>query len=148
MGVEKAYLLNFGALLSDGIIKAIKKDHDISNIEQVHIRASLNLKKHSTYIQVHDIVEKNKDYFCSGVPVIINLPGLPVYVAHLLTEISALTSKLPVLVECVKDYDSDGIFSDFKYKRLYDLDRERSWSRENYKRNPHSRYDDEKDSKQ
>ena len=142
MKVEKAYLLNFGALLSDNIVEAIKADHDIADIEQIHIRASLNLKKHSTYIQVHDIVEKHKEYFCSGIPIIINLPGLPIYVAHLLTEISALTSKLPVIVECVKDYDSDGIFSDFKYKRLYDEDRERSWSRENYKRNSKTKQDE------
>lgn len=134
MGIEKAYLMNFGAILSDGIIEDIKVDHKIEELEQVHIKASLNLKKHSTYIQVHDVIERNKNYFTGGPPIIVNLPGLPIYVAHLITEISALTGKLPVIVECIKDYDTDGIFSSFKYKRLYELDRERSWSRENYKR--------------
>lgn len=134
MNTEKVYLLNFGAILSDNIIQAIKEDHKIQEIEQIHITASLNLRQHSTYIQVHDIVERYKDYFLSNTPVIVNCPGLPIYVAHLLTEISALTGKLPVILECIKDYDADGIFSKFKYKRLYELSRERTWSRENFKR--------------
>lgn len=134
MNVEKAYLLNFGAILSDDITDAIKKEHNIQDIEQVHIKASLNLRQHSTYIQVHDIVERYKNYFLSNTPVLINLPGLPIYVAHLLTEISALTGELPIILECIKDYDTDGIFSKFKYKRLYELSRERTWSRENFKR--------------
>jgi len=142
MSVKKAYIMNFGAKLSDGIVDSIMADHDIEEIKQIHIRASLNLKKHSSYIQVHDIVNKYKEYFLSGIPIIVNLPGLPIYVAHLMTEISALTSKLPVILECVKDYDSDGIFSEFKYKRLYEEDRERSWSRENYKRSPNDRNTD------
>jgi len=131
--IEKVYLLNFGAELSESIIEDIKKKENILELEQIRIKRSLNLKKHSIYIQVHDIVEEFKDYFTSKHPVIINLPGLPIYAACLITEISALTGKLPIIVECVKDYDSDGVFSDFKFKRLYNLDRERAYSRESYK---------------
>ena len=68
-----------------------------------------------------------KDFF------IINLPGLPIFSAFLITEIHALTGKFPVVVECLKDYSNDGIFSHYKFKRLYDLDRERVQSREKYK---------------
>jgi len=131
--IEKVYLLNFGALLSDHIIDKLKEQENIQEIEQIHIKRSLNLKKYSVYIQVHDIVNEFKDYFLSKIPVVINLPGLPIYAACLITEISALTGKLPVIIECVKDYDSDGVFSDFKFKRLYNLDRERAYSREAYK---------------
>lgn len=132
--IPKAYLLNFGSQLSDSIVDDIKEKENIDDIEQVHIKRSLNLRKHSVYIQVHDIIDQHKSYFLSDAPVMINLPGLPIYVACLLTEISALTSKLPVIVECIKDYSSEGTFSQFKFKRLYNLDRERSWSRENYKK--------------
>jgi len=132
--IKKVYLLNFGALLSDEIIEDMKQSENIEEIEQIHIKKSLNLRKHSVYIQVHDIVSEYKRYFLGETPVIINLPGLPIYVASLITEISALTSRLPIIVECVKEY-SNGVFSSFKYKRLYNLDKERTCSRESYKTN-------------
>jgi len=132
--IKKVYIMNFGALLSDEIIEQIKEQEGIEEIEQIHIKRSLNLKKHSVYIQVHDIINEYKKYFLGNTPVIVNLPGLPIYVAALITEISALTSRLPIIVECIKEY-SNGVFSKFKYKRLYNLDKERTCSRESYKTN-------------
>ena len=131
--LKKANLINFGTELSDSVIQAIESEYDIQ-IEQHMVRASLNLKKNSTYIQCHDIINKNKELFkCEFF--IVNLPGLPIYTAFLITEIHALTGKFPIVVECIKDYSNDGIFSQYKFKRLYDLDRERTQSRENYKGN-------------
>ena len=132
--IKQVYLLNFGALLSDDIIEDLKEQEGIEEVTQIHIKRSLNLKKHSVYIQVHDIVNEYKKYFLSDTPVIVNLPGLPIYVASLITEISALTSRLPIILECIKEY-SNGVFSSFKYKRLYNLDKERTCSRESYKTN-------------
>jgi len=125
-------LINFGAFLKEDIINAIGEEHSIF-VKQINIKnTSLNLKKHSTFIQVHDLVEQNKDYFSEDF--IVNLPGLPIFAAMLIAEIHGLTGAFPKIVECVKDYSQEGMFSEFKYKRLYNLDRERTQSRENYKK--------------
>lgn len=133
MSKKRVNLINFGAYLKDDIISDIEKDNNIE-VEQIMVKGtSLNLKKHSTYIQVHDLVSNNKDHFEEADDFIVNLPGLPIFGAFLITEVHALTGKFPKIVECVKDFANEGMFSDFKYKRLYDLDRERVTSRENYK---------------
>jgi len=133
MSIKKVNLINFGAYLKDDIISDIEKDQNIE-INQVVVKGtSLNLKKHSTHIQIHDLVEQNKQSFLDADDFIINLPGLPIFGAMLIVEIHALTGKFAKIVECVKDYEHEGMFSDFKYKRLYDLDRERTASRESYK---------------
>lgn len=135
MSAKKINLINFGANLREDIIKSIEEDQNIV-IEQILVKGtSLNLKKHSTAIQVHDLIENNKEYFLDVDDFIINLPGLPIFAAMLISEIHALTGKFPKIVECIKDYENEGMFSSFKYKRLYDLDRERTVSRENYKKN-------------
>ena len=133
--IDKAYLLNFGAPMTSGVLKAIQEKENISYVEQILIPRSIDLYKHSTYIQIHDIVESHKHYFRGPRPVIVNLPGLTIYAACLLTEISALTGRLPVIIECNKSFSSGGAFSEFKFKRLYNLDRERTVSREKYKGN-------------
>lgn len=125
-------LLNFGAELREDVIQDIEKEHDIA-VEQIMIKTSLNLKKHSTYIQVHDLVLDNEDLLTQNDFFIVNLPGLPIFAAFLITEIHALTGRFPIIVECLKDYSQEGIFSHYKFKRLYDLDRERVQSREKYK---------------
>lgn len=132
MSEHNVNLINFGVELHHDVIDAIEKAHNLT-IEQINVPASLNLKKYSTYIQVHDLIEKNKDLFFQKDFFIVNLPGLPIFSAFLITEIHALTGKFPVIVECLKDYSNDGIFSHYKFKRLYDLDRERVQSREKYK---------------
>ncbi len=132
MSEQQVNLINFGAELHQNVIDAIEKEHNIK-IEQISVPASLNLKKYSTYIQVHDLIEKNKTIFFQKDFFIINLPGLPIFSAFLITEIHALTGKFPIILECLKDYSNDGIFSHYKFKRLYDLDRERVQSRESFK---------------
>ncbi len=133
MSKKRVNLINFGAHLKNDIIQDIEENNNIY-IEQIMVKGtSLNLKKHSTYIQVHDLVNQNKESFTEVDDFIINLPGLPIFGAFLITEIHALTGKFPKIVECIKDFAGDGMFSDFKYKRLYNLDRERVTSRENYK---------------
>lgn len=132
MSEQQVNLINFGAALHMKVIEAIQEDHKIK-IEQINISASLNLKKHSTYIQVNDLIKKNKNLFFEKDFFIINLPGLPIFSAFLITEIHALTGKFPIIIECLKDYSNEGIFSHYKFKRLYDLDRERNQSREKHK---------------
>ena len=129
---KKVNLVNFGSELKDDLIKEMEKQYNIE-VNQVCIKASLNLKKRSTYIQVHDIIHDNMSLFLQNSHFIVNLPGLPIFSAFLITEIHALTGKFPIIVECLKDYSGEGIFSDYRFKRLYDLDRERTQSRESYK---------------
>lgn len=134
MSKKRVNLINFGAFLKDEIIEDIENDQNIQ-VKQIMVKGtSLNLKKRSTYIQVHDLVEQNQDNFMNADDFIINFPGLPIFAGMLVAEIHALTGRFPKIVECVKDYAEEGMFSDFKYKRLYDLDRERVTSRENYKK--------------
>lgn len=130
--MKNVNLINFGTELKENVISAIEEEHDIS-IEQIMIKASLNLKKRSTIIQVHDLIQDNRQYFEEKDYFIINLPGLPIFAAFLVAEIHALTGRFPILVECIKDYSNNNIFNDYVFKRLYDLDRERNTSREDYK---------------
>lgn len=129
---EIVSLINFGSDLADSVIKAIEEKHKIQ-IKEVRIKASLNLRKNSSYIQVSDLIRANRKYFSENEKFIINLPGLPIFSAFLITELHALTGKFPVILECIKEYDENNIFSSYIFKRLYDLDRERVQSRENYK---------------
>jgi len=131
---EVVSLINFGSDLADSVIKSIEEKHKIQ-IKEVRIKASLNLRKNSTYIQCSDLIRSNKKYFSENEKFIINLPGLPIFSAFLITELHALTGKFPVILECIKEYDENNIFSSYVFKRLYDLDRERVQSRENYKNN-------------
>lgn len=135
MSKQQVNLINFGAELHKNVIQAVEQEHDIE-VEQINVPASLNLKKYSTYIQVHDLIERNRELFFNKDFFIVNLPGLPIFSAFLITEIHALTGKFPIVLECLKDYSNDGIFSHYKFKRLYDLDRERVQSRERYKQGP------------
>ncbi len=130
--MKNVNLINFGSELKQQVLEDIERDHDIK-VKQIMIKASLKLNKRSTYIQVHDLVSQNIDRFTEKDYFIINLPGLPIFAAFLVTEIHALTGRFPILLECVKDYSNEGIFTDYRYKRLYDLDRERTQSRENFK---------------
>ena len=130
--IKNVNLINFGAELSKDVIVDIEKAYKIA-VKQIMVKSSLNLKKHSTLIQVHDLILQHKNYFTENEFFIINLPGLPIYAAFLMVEIHALTGKFPIVVECLKDYAQNGIFSAYKFKRLYDLDRERTQSRENFK---------------
>lgn len=131
--IKRVNLINFGAELHESVIKTIEEEHKLE-VEQKMVPASLNLKKYSTYIQVHDLVLNNKELFTEKDYFILNLPGLPIFSAFLITEIHALTGRFPIIVECLKDYSNEGIFSHYKFKRLYDLDRERVQSREKYKK--------------
>lgn len=134
MSKKRVNLINFGAFLKEGIVKDIEESNNIE-VNQIMIKGtSLNLKKHSTMIQIHDLVAENKKLFIEADDFIVNLPGLPIFAAMVIVEIHALTGKFAKIVECTKDYSNEGMFSDFKYKRLYDLDRERTVSRENYKK--------------
>ena len=59
---QQVNLINFGTPLHQQVITAIEEEHKIK-IEQINVLASLNLKKYSTYIQVHDLVENNRKLF-------------------------------------------------------------------------------------
>jgi hypothetical protein len=123
-------LVNFGSKLSDNIIQDIEAEQKLK-ITQIVIPFSMNLKKHSIAIQVHDIFERNKSSFIECDDVIINLPGLPIGVCFVIIEAYALLGALPKIVECIKDFE-DGLFTQFKYKRIYNLDLEKTSSRTTY----------------
>lgn len=129
---KKVNLINFGAELHESVIQDVETEWEVE-VKQIRVKKSLDLKKKSSYIQVHDLIENNKELFLEREFFIINLPGLPIFAAFLIAEIHALTGNFPIIVECLKDYSNEGIFSHYKYKRLYDLNRERTQSRENFK---------------
>jgi len=123
-------LINFGTDLKSETLAAIEAEHDVI-ITLVPVKASLNLKKHSTLIQVHDLIKYHMEDFKEDF--IINLPGLPIFAAFLVCELHAMTGRFPVILECSKNYDTEGMFGDLQYKRLYNCERERNQSREDFK---------------
>lgn len=129
---DKVFLINFGAVLSDSTCDDIKKEVDANEIEQIMIKVNLDLSK-NPYFQCHEIIKKHQEYFLSKNPFVINLPGLPIACVFLVNEIAALASHDPTIVFTSRDISKDGFFSEFKFKRLFNLSYERNVTREKFK---------------
>jgi hypothetical protein len=129
---EKMFLLNFGAKLSDEAVEEIRKEVGAESIEQVVKKVNLDLSK-NPYIQCHDIVLSQKNILLGSNPCVINLPGLPIACVFIVNEISALTGHEPTIVFTSRDISGEGYFSDFKFKRLFNLGYERTVTREHFK---------------
>lgn len=129
---EKMYLVNFGAKLSDEVLEAVKNEVKAETIEQIIKKVNLDLSK-NPYLQIHDVVFSVKKYLLDDYPSVINLPGLPIACVFIVNEIEALTGKPPVIVFTSRDISKEGYFSDFKFKRLFSLNYERTATRERFK---------------
>jgi hypothetical protein len=129
---EKMYLVNFGAKLSDEVLEDVKNDVNANSIEQIIKKVNLDLSK-NPYLQIHDVVFSVKKYLLDDCPYVINLPGLPIACVFIVNEIEALTGKPPVIVFTSRDISKEGYFSDFKFKRLFSLNYERTATRERFK---------------
>lgn len=129
---EKMYLLNFGAKLSDEAVEEIKKEVGADSIEQVMKKVNLDLSK-NPYLQCHDIVISQKKYLLGDSPCVINLPGLPIACVFIVNEIAALTGHEPTIVFTSRNISGEGYFSDFKFRRLFNLSYEKTVTRERFK---------------
>jgi hypothetical protein len=129
---ENVYLLNFGAKLSDEVLENIKKEVNVDKCEQIMIKVNLDLSK-NPYLQCHDIVSKARKYILSDTPFVINLPGLPIACTFIINEISAIKGREPILVFTSRNISGEGFFSDFKFRRLFDLSYEKTVTREKFK---------------
>jgi hypothetical protein len=129
---EKMYLLNFGAKLSDEAVEEIKKEVGADSIEQVMKKVNLDLSK-NPYLQCHDIVMSQKKYLLGDCPCVINLPGLPIACVFIANEIAALTGHEPTIVFTSRNISGEGYFSDFKFRRLFNLSYEKTVTRERFK---------------
>lgn len=129
---KKINLLNFGAKFSDEMLEAIKADLKVDEIEQVIIKVNLDLSK-NPYIQCHDIVLKNKKYLLGSEPFIVNLPGLPIACVFIVNEIAAISGNEPTIVFTSRNIAEEGFFSDFKFKRVFNLSYEKTVTRERFK---------------
>jgi hypothetical protein len=126
-------LLNFGAKLSDEVLKNIQSEVDASSVEQVLKKVNLDLSK-NPYLQCHDIVMSVKSYLLDdSTPYVINLPGLPIACVFIVNEISAISGKEPTIVFTSRDIAKESFFSEFKFKRLFNLNYERTVTREKFK---------------
>jgi hypothetical protein len=129
---EKVYLLNFGAKLSEEVTECIRAEVDADSIEQILKKVNLDLSK-NPYIQVHDVVMLTKSYLLSDCPCVINLPGLPIACVFIVNEIAAITGHEPTIVFTSRNISGEGYFSDFKFKRMFNLQYEKTVTREKFK---------------
>jgi len=129
---EKVYLLNFGAKLSDEVLRNIEKEVSAKICEQIMIKVNLDLSK-NPYLQCHDIVAKQKIYILGDFPFVVNLPGLPIACIFIINEISALKGREPIIVYTSRNIAKEGFFSEFKFKRIFDLSYEKTVTRERFK---------------
>lgn len=129
---KKVYLVNFGAKLTDGTCDSIRDEVKADSIEQVMAKVNLDLSK-NPYFQCHEIVKKVQQYLLSEFPFVINLPGLPIAGVFIANEIAAITGHEPTVVFTSRDISNDGYFSEFKFKRMFNLSYERNVTRERFK---------------
>ena len=126
------YLLNFGAKFGEELLNEIAKNVDAKETEQVIMKVNLDLSK-NPYLQCHDIVIREKSILLGEVPYVINLPGLPIACVFIVNEITAITGKEPTLVFTSRNIAGEGYFSEFKFRRLYNLGYEKTVTRERFK---------------
>jgi len=129
---SKVYLINFGAKLSDEVLDSIKKEVDADEVEQVMKKVNLDLSK-NPYLQCHDVVLSQKKTLMGEDPYVINLPGLPIACVFIINEITAITGREPTIVFTSRNIVDEGFFSDFKFKRLFNLSYEKTVTREKFK---------------
>lgn len=125
-------LINFGAKLNEEVLEKIKQEVNAENITQKIIKVNLDLSK-NPYIQCHDIVMGIKNIILSDDPFVVNLPGLPIACVFLINEITAITGYEPTIVYTSRDIVGNGYFSDFKFRRLFNLNYEKTITREKFK---------------
>jgi hypothetical protein len=125
-------LLNFGAKLNEEVLENIKKEVDADDIEQIMTKVNLDLSK-NPYIQCHDIVNSVKEYILSDTPFVVNLPGLPIACVFIVNEITALSGAEPIIVFTSRNIAGEGYFSDFRFRRLFNLSYEKTVTREKFK---------------
>lgn len=129
---EKVYLLNFGARLSEEVEESIKAEVGADDIDQIMKKVNLDLSR-NPYLQCHDIVASQKKYLLSESPCVINLPGLPVACIFIVNEITAITGREPTVVFTSRNIAGEGFFSEFKFRRLFNLSYEKTVTREKFK---------------
>lgn len=129
---DRVYLVNFGAKLTDNTCEDIKKEVKANSIEQIMVKVNLDLSK-NPYFQCHEIVKRVQKYLLSEFPFVINLPGLPIAGVFIANEIAAITGHEPTVVFTSRDISGDGYFSEFKFKRMFNLSYERNVTRERFK---------------
>jgi hypothetical protein len=129
---ERVNLINFGAALNDEALQAIQKEVDADEIKQIMVKVNLDLSK-NPYIQCHDIVDKQKNLLLSSDPFVVNLPGLPIACVFIVNEIAAITGKEPTIVFTSRNISGEGYFSEFKFRRLFNLGYEKTVTREKFK---------------
>lgn len=129
---KKVNLLNFGAKLNEEVLEKIKEETNSQDIHQEIIKVNLDLSK-NPYLQCHDVVYSVLDMLTSGEPFVVNLPGLPIACTFIVNEITAITGKEPTIVFTSRNIAGEGYFSEFKYKRLFNLSYEKTVTREKFK---------------
>jgi len=125
-------LLNFGAKLNNDVLDKIKTEIGANEVKQEMAKVNLDLSK-NPYIQCHDIVYSKIDIITGDDPFIINLPGLPIACVFIINEITAITGVEPTLVFTSRNIANEGYFSEFKFRRLFNLNYEKTVTREKFK---------------
>lgn len=129
---KRINLLNFGATLNEDVLDKVKEEIDSEEIYQEMAKVNLDLSK-NPYLQCHDIVHSKRDIITSSDPFIVNLPGLPIACVFIINEITAISGKEPTIIFTSRNIAGEGYFSDFKFRRLFNLNYEKTITREKFK---------------
>lgn len=125
-------LLNFGAKLNDEVLEKIKTEVNAEEVKQEMVKVNLDLSK-NPYLQCHDVVHSKRDVITGDEPFVINLPGLPIACVFIINEITAITGVEPTIVFTSRNIANEGYFSEFKFRRLFNLNYEKTVTREKFK---------------
>lgn len=129
---NRVNLLNFGAKLNQEVLENVKKEVSADDIYQEMVKVNLDLSK-NPYLQCHDVVYSVRDVLTSDDPFVVNLPGLPIACTFIVNEITAITGVEPTILFTSRNIAGEGYFSEFKFRRLFNLSYEKTVTREKFK---------------
>jgi hypothetical protein len=126
------YILNFGAILSSEVLEKIEEGFSMK-VEQIICSVNVNLQN-SIYQQIVSLIDENQYYIDSGCPIVVNTCGLPVAAMIVMVELRSRMGKFPFLIETGRIRKDEPVSSDFKLKRIYDLNSEAKNTEKRFKK--------------
>lgn len=117
-------VLNFGHPLSEKCKEQIQEKYNSTNVIEVPLSASFDVKK-CLYPQVVGFLNTLNIPLDGSIPYIVNVSNLPIVASYILVELAARSGSFPKLIELIRE-EALGIFV---LKRIVDTEYERRMTR-------------------